>query len=279
MFKFIKRLFGLVLTLLICVALLYCYARYIEPFSLKTETVSIRSPHLSSNSNGLKIAVFADTHFSEYYTPEDFHKVVTAVNEARPDLIVFAGDLIDHYSEYTGDISEISDQLAEMKATYGKFAVYGNHDYGGGAELVYEKIMNAGGFSVLVNDYSELPQAGVSLVGINDALISYADPAAAGLVSPDSFNIVICHEPDIADQILDYNVDLMLSAHTHGRQINLRFFDEYILPSYGKKYVKGQFSLPNERQTQLYVNRGLGMTKLPFRFLSKPELTIITVNS
>jgi uncharacterized protein len=28
---------------------------------------------------------------------------------------------------------------------------------------------------------------------------------------------------------------------------------------------------------KLYVNRGLGTTRLPFRFLAKPEITIFTL--
>ena len=80
-------------------------------------------------------------------------------------------------------------------------------------------------------------------------------------------------------EVLDYNVDLMISGHTHGRQINIKFFDEYILPPYGKKYINGLYQLSNDRESQLYVNSGIGMTKLPYRFLSPPELTCITLKS
>jgi predicted MPP superfamily phosphohydrolase len=82
----------------------------------------------------------------------------------------------------------------------------------------------------------------------------------------------------VIDDVLDYNVDLMISGHTHGRQINVKFFDDYILPPYGKKYISGLYDFDNERGSQLLVNCGIGMTKLPYRFMSPPELTIITLN-
>lgn len=36
-----------------------------------------------------------------------------------------------------------------MKATIGKYAVWGNHDYGGGAARIYQQVMNAADFDVL----------------------------------------------------------------------------------------------------------------------------------
>jgi predicted MPP superfamily phosphohydrolase len=246
---------------------------------LKVRDVAITSPRVTDEAEGLKIAVFGDTHFSDYYTPGDFDKVLESIDEMKPDMVVFAGDLIDHYDIYSGDVSVISEKLSKIEAPYGKFAIFGNHDYGGGAENKYQSIMEAGGFTVLKNQYYAIDKLGISVIGIDDVLIGYGDPDIASWGRPDYFNIVLAHEPDLVDQVLTYNVDLMISGHTHGRQINLKFFDDYILPLYGKKYVSGQYGFNNDRGSQLYVNSGIGMTKLPYRFISPPELTCITLKS
>jgi len=277
MFRLFKNIFRLLVLLLIAGILLICYARYVEPHMLSVKNVTISSPRISKPAENLKIAVFGDTHFSDYYTTDDFDKVVKAIGKMKPDLVVFSGDLIDHFDLYSKDVAVISEKLSEIEAPYGKFAIFGNHDYGGGAENQYESIMEAGGFTVLKNEYHALSDLGIALIGIDDILIGYGDPAVASWGRPDYFNIVLAHEPDVADEVLDYNVDLMISSHTHGRQINIKFFDKYILPPYGKKYIQGLYHFPNERNTQLYVNAGIGMTKLPFRFLSPPELTCITL--
>jgi predicted MPP superfamily phosphohydrolase len=279
LFRLFKNIFRALVLIVLVGVILICYARYIEPHMLKVRDVTITSPRVTANAENLKIAVFGDTHFSDYYTPDDFDKVLEAIDEMKPDMVVFAGDLIDHYNIYSGDVSIISEKLSEIEAPYGKFAIFGNHDYGGGAENKYQSIMETGGFTVLKNQYYAIDKLGIAVIGIDDVLIGYGDPSIASCGRPDYFNIVLAHEPDLVDQVLDYNVDLMISGHTHGRQINLKFFDDYILPPYGKRYINGQYSFDNERESQLFVNSGISMTKLPYRFLSPPELTCITLKN
>ena len=77
--------------------------------------------------------------------------------------------------------------------------------------------------------------------------------------------------------MLASNTDCMLAGHTHGGQIRIPFYTEDFLPSYGEKYVKGEYRLDNGNQTLLYVNSGLGTTKLPARLGAVPELTYLTI--
>ena len=163
-------------------------------------------------------------HISVTIIPlHEFDKVLNAIEKMEPDIVVFSGDLIDHYNTYSKDVSIISEKLSEIQAPYGKYAIFGNHDYGGGAENQYESIMEAGGFTVLKNEYYAIKELDLAMIGIDDVLIGYGDPAIASWGRPDYFNIVLSHAPDVIDEVQDYNVDLMISGHTHGRQINLKF--------------------------------------------------------
>lgn len=298
-----RRVLRFLLCVIVLVALLAGYARYVEPYVLlqreesytsaklvsavsasagssadsKEPGDSNDSSHAGNASGGVKIAIFADTHFSEQYTPENFHRVVEEINEREPDLIFFLGDLVDDFSSYTGDIEEIEAELAALKAKFGKFAVYGNHDYGGEMQFDYPKVMDAGGFRLLVNEAETLEELNLTVMGIDDMVIGYGDPTAAAVLEAERCNIVLCHEPDVADELLGYPVDLMLSGHTHGRQINLWFFDDYILPNYGRKYIKGAYELDGAagNPLKLYVTGGIGTTKIPMRFASPPEINFI----
>ncbi|MCI8645513.1 MAG: metallophosphoesterase [Firmicutes bacterium] len=270
----IKRTLFLLFILILLAALCAGYARFIEPNRL---TVSEIEDASYSMKKSLTVAVFADTHFGFQYDTHDFQKVIDKVNENPPDILLFAGDLIDNLNEYPGDTAAISAKLGEMKAKIGKYAVFGNHDYGGGAEYEYEAIMNAGGFQVLVNETVTFKENNLRLIGIDDLLIGYGDPSVVNEAAPDMYNLVFCHEPDIVDKILDSNTDYMVAGHTHGGQIRVPFYTQKFLPSYGEKYIKGVYSLQNRNGTILYVNSGLGTTKIPARLGAVPELTYLTI--
>lgn len=270
--KIVKTVFELFMLILILGFTAFGYMRFIEPYTLKEVDVS-----LNGGPNDLKIAVFSDTHFSDWYTVEEFREAVSKINEKSPDLVFFVGDLIDNYDTYAGDVEEISEALAEINAPLGKFAVYGNHDYGGGAEWEYESIMTSGGFTVLSDEYFVLSDYNICIIGIDDILIGNGSPETAACGSEYCYNIVLCHEPDIVDEVLDYNVNLMIAGHTHGGQVRIPGITEKMLPPYGEKYIKGLYEFNNSSETKLYVSAGLGMTKLPLRFMAYPDISFLTL--
>jgi predicted MPP superfamily phosphohydrolase len=252
------------------------YAFFVEPHKVTTENVSISDTEIKKD---LTIAVFADTHFTfDTYTMEDFNKAVAAIKATDPDIIVFLGDLYDNYDKYHDNESQVISALSSLHASIGKYAVFGNHDYGGGAENHYASIMNRGGFRVLKNSSVSLSSYNVNLVGIDDCLIGYGQPSVANNSPASAYNIVICHEPDVIDKLSSSPVDLMISGHTHGGQAELPFYENKFLPSLGKEYVSGKYSIDNSAQTTLYVNRGLGTTHMEVRFMSVPEVTCIRLS-
>lgn len=277
--RFLKRLSLFLLLIVLLSGSLYAYARYWEPFHLQVNNVAISSPYLAEEADGMVILAMADSHLGEYYSLEQFQLVIDEVNRQKPDMVVFAGDLFDHFARYEGDPALVSEALARIQAPLGKYAVFGNHDYGGGAEFSYQSIMEAGGFTVLKNQYQALDGLSMSLIGIDDLLIGYGDTRIGSYARPDYYNLFLAHEPDIISEMTGYNLDLMISGHTHGKQVDLGPLNDTVLPPYGKNYVKGLYEISNDRQTRLYVNAGIGMTILPLRFHSPPELTRITLNS
>ena len=47
--------------------------------------------------------------------------------------------------------------------------------------------------------------------------------------------------------------------------------EHLVTPPYAEKYREGTYEIDS---LTLHVNRGLGTTRLPYRFLSRPELTV-----
>ncbi len=270
--KLFKTILILIFILCLIGAITVCYAFFIEPNQLKTEEVNISSKKLKEP---VSIAVFADTHFGAGYKLENFDKVIAKINEKEVDYVIFTGDLIDNYQNYKKNTSIISSKLLNIKAKKGKYAVFGNHDYGGGAQNYYKSIMNKGGFEVLINQSVSFSKNNLKLIGVDDFLIGYGNSSIVNKENSNTYNLVICHEPDVFDNFNKDKVDLMVSGHSHGGQVNIPYLKDKILPALGSKYTYGEYKNNN---SLLYVNPGLGTTKINARLFAKPEITFFNIN-
>jgi hypothetical protein len=66
----------------------------------------------------------------------------------------------------------------------------------------------------------------------------------------------------------------VLAGHTHGGQVRIPFVRPFWLPEDSGNYLEGWYE---KGGSKMYVNRGLGWTALPVRFLCRPEIDFITV--
>jgi hypothetical protein len=253
----------------------YPYARYIEPNLLMVNREKLESSKLEAP---LKIVFFGDTHLGEFNNNDQLDRIVTKINAENADLVIFTGDLIGSSGDFTVNPETIAQRLAKIEATYGKVAVMGNHEYALLAEYNYEDLMNAAGFEVLVDDWLDLSEINVRLLGQDDAYLGNPDMVLADEALEGAYNILLTHEPDIVDNMNIDAIQLVLAGHTHGGQISLPYLTEKNLPANGRKYVKGLFNIGSDGQTNLFVTKGTGMTKLPFRFMNVPEIVAIEIS-
>lgn len=279
---FLKRTIGTIFTLVAAGTGGYYYAREIEPKLLEINRHSITHSLIPAGFDQFKMIQFTDTHLGFQYTLEQLKKLVERINHLEPDIVFFTGDLMDQPNQYS-ESSEIAPILQNIKAPYGKFAIYGNHDHGGYGTDLYRNIMESCGFTLLQNESREiklLDGSSIHISGLDDALLGKPDLVQTAKELPsDTFNILLSHEPDIALQASGYNIHLQLSGHSHGGQVRIPFFGALYTPPLSDIYHEGLYEIDNTLPFLLYVNRGLGTTRLPFRFLSKPELTLFTLTS
>jgi len=123
------------------------------------------------------------------------------------------------------------------------------------------------------------------LAGVDDASVGRANldralPAFGGPAPLAEPVLLMSHSPDFADAVRAHPrgglVSLMFSGHSHGGQVRFPFLPPLTLPPMGKKYFEGYFRWDN---LQLYVNRGIGTTGLPFRLNCPPEITLFTLHN
>lgn len=245
------------------------YARYVEP-----ELLTVNYQKLEDGPK-MRVAMFSDVHFGKNYSQENIERIVSKINAENPDIVVFGGDFFDHYSrdEDLLNVEYIAEQLAKIKGE--KYAVWGNHDYGGGASTVFEQVMSAGGFTLLRNESLYLENYGLNIIGYDDLVFGQKDESLYYL-NTGTYNLLLSHEPDIADDIKTETEGLMFSGHSHGGQINLPYITKKILPYGARSYVKGLYSEEELGSlNKLFVSSGIGTTYYPVRFLVVPEVVIV----
>lgn len=258
--------------LIIMVVLIGAYGVMIEPNLLRVNHMEI-----GSGAYNLRVVHFTDTHLDNNYNIKDLQKLVRIINLQDPDIVVFTGDFIDSVDDhqYPEDAIVV---LKEIKANLGKYAVYGNHDYGAKGYKYYSNMMQKSGFQLLVNDSRILLYEGqkIRISGLDDALLGSPDyEKVAGFFREDVYDILLLHEPDQADYFLPFSVELVLGGHSHGGQIRLPFIGAVTTPPLSEKYIKGLYKIGPTQN--IYVSSGVGTTSIPARILNPPEIAVFDI--
>jgi predicted MPP superfamily phosphohydrolase len=244
----------------------------------RLETVAVPLPGLARTLDGFTIVQLSDIHFGAHVGEPELRSAVELVRKARADLVVLTGDLIDHDPRYAPLLGRLVRHL-EPLSRFGTVAIPGNHDYYAGVDEVLSTIRAAGGV-VLRNAGRVVGDAGggFALVGVDDVWAprngfgSGPDlDRATAMVPAHLPRVLLCHNPEFFPEATS-KVQLQLSGHTHGGQVNLLVRPaELFLP-----YIEGLYE---EGGARLYVNRGFGTAGPPARIGAPPEVTKIVLTA
>lgn len=262
-----------------------------EPNQPQVVPLEVPLARLPEAWDGFRIAQVSDIHYDEYFSAMPLRKGIDIVNRLQPDLVVLTGDFVTapmhlrrrHNSaqERTAAakvIEPCAQLLAGLRASSGVLAVHGNHDAGTDPAHI-TTVLQSHGIPVLSNRSIALDRQGnrLWLCGVDDVLDGKADLALALRgIPPDEPVILLAHEPDWADHVVRYPVDLQLSGHSHGGQIRIPLIGAPYLPELGRKYPWG---LRHIGPLTLYTNVGIGTIRIPMRFNCPPEITLITLRA
>lgn len=272
-----KKLKLLFMILLIFMILIVCYSRYIEPERLVVKEITVET---DMNIEKCRIVFFTDTHFGALYDEKHIERIVNMINGRDADIVIFGGDLLDNYARDKEilDMEYLQEELSRIEAKVGKYAVFGNHDYGGGAIRIYENFMNNCGFDVLDDEAVFLEKFNMEIIGFDDYLLGQTEEDFYHIQS-NYFHLIATHEPVTSKFIESSGENFILSGHTHGGQVSVPYFTKKLLPSGSDQFIKGFYDTQDigaDTFAQMYVSSGIGLTKYPFRFFNVPE--IIEVN-
>ena len=267
------------------------------PLSIEKLTVAIADLPLSLQ--GTRLVQLSDFHYDGLRLSEKMlEKAIAASNEAEPDLVLLTGDYV---TDDPTPIHQLALRLKHLQSRAGIYAVLGNHDiyYPNSKSEITTALTNIG-IHVLWNQIAYPLGKELPIVGLADYWSTQFNiKSTLSQLDSETPRIVLSHNPDTAQLLKYWRVDLQLSGHTHGGQITIPGIGPVVT-----QYKKIRRSIPKSirhkipfmrkdcakvvrrwewaqgfhqvEKNQLYVNRGLG-TYFPGRLFCLPEVTIITL--
>lgn len=283
---------------------------------LINQNVYITKYKVSSNKIPNEFDEYKIVQLTDVHSIRDIkqkYKLINKIKKLNPDIIMVTGDLIDspYYSEenskYIKKEVEIPDRLTiefmeELTDIAEVYFVYGNHEMmllDDPQNNVFKVALENLGVNILNNkiDYITINDEKIRLVGVQDPATLYKDKKYAYVgknnadkvkqilddllvenKEEDLYNIVLSHRPEYFELYSNYNIDLLLSGHTHGGVI--------VLPFVGGLYAHPQGWLPKytsgiyEKDTfKMIIGRGIGYSGIQIRIFNPPEIIEITLKS
>ena len=300
--RWIQRVGGVIA---ICTALFLIKGALYNTRRFQVKPLTLESTKIPPSFDGYKIALFSDVHLGNLSRQESFlNRFVVQINQCQPDIILFAGDLVNMYAfEISPEVQAI---LSQLQAPDGIFSVLGNHDMGPyfgkqGQKIGLTPLENTAqvvqkeqemGWYVLYNEsiYIYRDNDSIALCGVPyppsppifpDSLTHFDLALATRQLDSAHFNIMLCHTPKVWETMPHHPalrlIDLTLSGHTHAMQAKIAINARQWSPAqWMYRYWSGLY----ERNGRyLYVNDGLGYVLYPMRIGTKPEITLITLLS
>jgi predicted MPP superfamily phosphohydrolase len=252
------------------------HARYVAPYRPVLERLDLPLPEAGSGLAGLRIGFLSDIHASPFFQPADTERAFRLLLEARPDILLFGGDLVSESPRHLDGLAAILTEAAAA-APLGAFAVLGNHDLFVSGQKVTESLTRAG-WSILRNAAIRIDVADASLwvAGLDDSLHGRPDPAKAfASVPPGAMALALWHEPELASRLDGFGAFAQLSGHSHAGQVRLPGIRPAWLPRHGRQYIAGLHRTPGGML--VYTSRGVGVYRPPLRWNCPPEVTLITL--
>lgn len=254
---------------------------------LELKHITFTSPDLPPYFDGYRLVQITDFHLGSFPPGNDFvQKVVDAVNNEEPDMILFTGDLVNNQAS---EVEPYLETLAQLHASDGIYSIWGNHDYceygnnhsigalkrnrrmlyGYQESLGWHQLMNE--HHVVSHGMSSIAVIGVENPGQPPFTNRSNLKKAMKGVDPDMFKILLSHDPHHwRREVVGKKIQLTLAGHTHAGQLKIGKWTPARLAfkEWGGAYQIGE--------QMLYVSSGIGGS-FPFRLGAWPELTVVTL--
>lgn len=234
-------------------------------------------PGLPEELEGLTLVQVSDLHSKRMGEGQEV--LLNTISQAKPDVILLTGDLVDGRQPELEPALELARGAAALAPTY---YVTGNHETSLPRKTLeqIENGLEAEGVVLLDNRTEELSLPGggtMVLTGLCDDNLGDGTLERLSVSWPENaVTVLLAHEPQYIENYAASGVDLAFCGHAHGGQIRLPLVGGLFAPGQGvlPKYTAGIYQLG---ETQMVVSRGIGGSLFPQRVWNRPEVVAVTL--
>lgn len=250
---------------------------YINNNWITTTNHKVSSPSIPAAFDGYRIVQVSDLHDATF--GENQQRLVKKVKQAKPDLIVITGDLVDSRRYDLANSLDLVNQLVKLADVY---YVTGNHEVATNDVQHIKSELEALGVQVLSNEtlLHDHGNDSIAISGIDDPLMGQtaSEMLAEAEIRSDVFTLLLAHRPEDFQTYDEFEIDLTFSGHAHGGQFRIPFVGGLIAPGQGffPEFTAG---IHEKEQSKLVISRGLGNSILPLRLFNLPEIVVVTLQS
>ena len=270
--KIVLNIIKIIILIIVLFILFFFINKYINTGIIKVNEHRIINEKIPDNFNGIKIIQVSDIKYGSNINNDDINKLVKIINERKPDIVLYTGNLIDN--EYKLDSKErekIINNLQKIDASLGKYAVYGDED-----KEDFMTIMNHSGFTILNNSKDLIYNEGntpINLVGLDVYSKSNLNEAFKD-INNSFYTIVIANSDYYVDDLIKFKPNLILVGGNCNGYIRLpgiggliRGEHKYTNPYYEKDGIK------------IYVSSGIGTDSIGIRFNNLPSINFFRISN
>ena len=265
-----KKVFLIGLFLLSSSSVFFLVVGYSKPQMNKLELTTF--DHYSEELS-VRVALLSDLHIRD--NKKSIVSLMERVRSENPDVILLAGDYIFDGSAPTSQ--EQRQTIANVLAPKNEIpviAVLGNHEEWSNSQL-WINAFRKEGIVVLNNQVEIFNDFDTCIRGLGDAFTNQFEYIDFPSECNNQIRLTLTHDP--AGAFNDKVKGIVFSGHTHCGQISIPFFGPIVMPT--EAPAGAQCGLYEDKMRKLYVTSGVGMSVLPFRFMTQAGWELITITT
>ena len=277
-----KKIFLIIAVTIMAISSFLYYEVYISYNKLTQSNYTIKNEKID---NDINIVIISDLHDNNL--GENNQKLIDKINSISPDIVLVVGDMLNEYSKDSNIVTNLMKQISQ---NYKVFYSLGNteEDYIklGTSDLLKE--LESSGITVLDNEYEDLKvgDSTIRIGGMYDYAFGEINEDTYNFLcdfqNTDSYKVMMSHRPDsfiFGDASQVWDIDLVVSGHTHGGQVRLPYLGGLYVGDQGwfPEYDKGLFDL---NKIKIVITSGIGSSKQKIpRFNNIPEVVNLKISN